>query len=194
MDSNEIITLVIDIVIPLISSFLGAFLGYQFSLKQRFSEHKKEVYYKLLEYLPINIPISQGDISQEYLSMGSPETSIRILQIRIDDYEQQLKHYAPTSEERELLKTEVSNSRYAINQLEQYMKVFNKIMQDLSEFKHLHYFNLFKIHANYDVRKAYAQFSVAISNDYHSSINVPSKVLNSLFDELLFTIKCDIHK
>lgn len=194
MNSKEIITLLINIIVPLISSFLGAFLGYRFSLKQRSAEQKMEVYNKLLAYLPVDMPISQGDILQNYLSAGPPESSIRILQIQITDYEKQLKDLNHTPERKRFLETEISNSRYAINQLEQYIEFFNKTMQTLSEFEHSQFFNQFKIYANSDVRKSYIQFSVAISNDYHSCINIQSKALNTLLDKLLFAIKCDMNK
>lgn len=194
MNLKEIITLLINITVPLISSFLGAFLGYRFSLKQRSTEQKVEVYNKLLAYLPADVPISQGDISQNYLSAGPPEISIKILQIQIDDYEEQLKDLNTNSERKRFLETEISNSRYTINQLEQYIEFFNKIMQALSELEHSQFFNRFKINANYDVRKAYMQFSVAINNDYNSSINIQSKVLNTLLDNLLTAIKLDMNK
>jgi hypothetical protein len=163
-------------------------------LKQRFSEDKKEVYYKLLEYLPASIPISQGDISQEYLSAGSPESSINILKIKIEHYEQQLKDYNLILEQRETLEAKLNNSYYAKEQLEQYIEFFSRTIKSTSEFEHSQFFNLFKIYASNDVRKAYVHLNVAISNDYHACFNVPSNELNILLDQLLFAIKADLNK
>jgi hypothetical protein len=194
MNLNEMVPLLINIIAPFISAFLGAFFGYRFSLKQRFSEDKKEVYYKLLEYLPASIPISQGDISQEYLSAGSPESSINILKIKIEDYEKQLEKNNFTSEQREALEVKRSNSRYTIEQLERYIEFFSKTLKNIAEFERSQLFNLFKIYASNDVRKAYVRLNVAISNDYHACFNVPSRELNILLDQLLFAIKADLNK
>ncbi len=159
-----------------------------------FSEGKKEVCYKLLEYLPASIPISQGNISKEYLSAGSPESSINILKIKIKDYEKQLEKNNLASEQREALEVKCSNSRYTIKQLEQYIEFFSKTLKDMAEFEHSQFFNLFKIYASNDVRNAYVSLNVAISNDYHSCINVPSRELCILLDQLLFAIKADLNK
>jgi hypothetical protein len=186
--------LLINTITPFISAFLGAFFGYHFSLKKRFDKDKKEVYHNLLEYLPASISISQGDISQEYLSVGSPETSIDILKIKIEDYEKQLEKDNLTSEQKEILETKRNNSCYAIKQLNQYIEFFSKMLKDMSEFEHSRLFNLFKIYASNDVRNAYVHFNVAISNDYHACFNVPSRELNILLDQLLFAIKADLRK
>ena len=188
------ISLSINVIAPFISAFWGAFFGYRFSLKQRFSEDKKDVYYKLLEYLPASIPISQGDISQEYLSAGSPESSINLLKIRIEHYEQQLKNDSLALEQREVLEVKIDNSYYAIEQLEQYIEIFSRTLKSMAEFEHSQFFNLFKIYASNDVRKAYVHLNVAISNDYHACFNVPSNELNLLLDQLLFAIKADLNK
>ncbi len=194
MNLNEMVPLLINIVAPFLSAFLGAFFGYHFSLKKHFNEDKKEVYYKLLKYLPASIPISQGDISQEYLSAGSPEISINILKIKIEDYEKQLKNNNIASEQREDLEVKRSNSLYTIEQLEQYIEFFSKTLKEITEFECSQLFSLFKIYAKKDVRNAYMHLNTAISNDYYASINVPSRELNMLLDQLLFAVKADLIK
>lgn len=193
MNLNQLLSF----ITPFISAFCGAFFANHFFKKQRFKGDKKEVYNALIiNYLPVNIPISQGDLSLDYLAAGSPESSIRMLNIKIEHYEEQLKRHGLTLtlEQRGTFETEISNCYYVIKKLEQYIKFFDETLKRLAEFEHSHFFNLFKIYANNNVRNAYVHLNIALNNDYYSIINIPSEKLNILLEQLLLSIKADLNK
>lgn len=189
MNLYEVVPIIIGMIATIVSAFLGSFCGYKYSMKKSFCEDKKQIYYKLIEYLPASIILSQDDMDQMFISSGSPECSIRIIETKIEVLEKDLTTPKLKLDLKNKMITEIANLKSCLKELEQYNTMFNLIISSLDEYETSSHYNMLKIYGSNEVRQAFVNFSVAIKNDYYSNFNISSNVLDSLLNKLIFAIR-----
>lgn len=192
----EYLTIFISILTTFVATYIAASLAYKNSKKVRYYDEKKKIYYDLAEILPI---VDEFKCQSDYLDgsegNGKAANKMKIMKMQLDEVKHCFIKLEKEGKERakiEEVRVEISNLEYKIEKHEKYLKEFKDLFNRIERFEQRGKKNLLRIFASRKVWNSYISFTVALSNEYNTSIGVKAEDIKYHINKLIGYMREDL--